>query len=169
MTFCLNMNKEYGLPATFLHKLTFTNCCFSIKNTSSAATISSASPCVVTNQNKPNVTTVVSHGIESIVAVFIRSRTTVCHRAIGRSSQGRTGYSYMVKNEANESVSLGAVIMNTLGHGLMVMFCVSSHLQNASPSKTPVVLLSSPVQVLVLLPTRTNPALQLWLAMALKP
>ncbi len=56
--------------------------------------ISSASPCVVTNQNKPSVTTVVSHGIESIVAVFIRSRTTVCHRAIGRSSQGRTGYSY---------------------------------------------------------------------------
>ena len=40
-----------------------------------------------------SVTTVVSHGVESIVAVFIRSRT-VCHKAIGRSSQGRTGYSY---------------------------------------------------------------------------
>ena len=71
------------MQGNVLHKLTFTNCCFSIKNTSSAATISSASPCVVTNQNKPSVTTVVSHGIESIVAVFIRSRTTVCHKAIG--------------------------------------------------------------------------------------
>ncbi len=84
---------KHGLTVMF-DKLTFTNCCFSMKSTSSAATISSASPCVVTNQNKPSVTTVVSHCIESIVAVFIRSRTTVCHKAIGRSSQGRTGYSY---------------------------------------------------------------------------
>ncbi len=38
----------------------------------------------------------------------------------------------------------------------------------ASPSKTPVVLLPSPVQVLVLLPTTTYPVSQLWLAMALK-
>ncbi len=49
----------------------------------------------------------VSHCIESIVAVFIRSRTTVCHKAIGRSSQGRTDYSCGEINEANESV--GAV------------------------------------------------------------
>ncbi len=67
--------KTYMVNSNVLHnyKLTFTNCCFSIKSTSSAATISSASPCVVTNQNKPSVTTVVSHYIESIVAVFIRS------------------------------------------------------------------------------------------------
>ncbi len=93
-------HEQRMLPATFLHKLTFTNCCFSIKNTSSAATISCASSCVVTNQNKPSVTTVVSHGIESIVAVFIRSRT-VCHKAIGRSSQGRTGYSYGERKSMN--------------------------------------------------------------------
>ncbi len=65
---------KVGVNSNVMHKLTFTKC-FSIKNTSSAATISSASPCVATNQNKPSVTTVVSHGIESIVAVFTRSRT----------------------------------------------------------------------------------------------
>ena len=85
-----------------LQKLTFTNCCFSIKNTSSAATISSASPCVVTKHNKPSVATVVSHGVESIVAAFIRSRTTICHKAIGRSNQGKTGYSYGEMNETNQ-------------------------------------------------------------------
>ncbi len=102
MTFMNEAIIKDGLPATFLHKLTFTNCCFSIENTSSAATIYSASPCVVTNQNKPSVTTVDSHGIESIVAIFIRSRTTVCHRAIGRSSQGRTGYSYSEMKQMNQ-------------------------------------------------------------------
>ncbi len=52
---------------------------------------------------------------------------------------------------------------------LTVLFCITLRSQiAASPSKTPVVLLPSPVQVLVLLPTRTNPVSQLWLAMVLK-
>ncbi len=32
---------------------------------------------VITNQSKPNVTTVVSHGIESIAAVFIKTKTAI--------------------------------------------------------------------------------------------
>ena len=65
---------------------------------------------------------------------------------------GGVGRTQVTKGTRN-----GGCIHQLQSLGLTVMFCICSRSQNAaSPSKIPVVLLPSPVQVLVLLPIRAT-------------